>query len=633
MSSTHLHPPLQPVVITLTNSAWTAYKCGQRPTALTLCQQALAVTKHNPSALHLLGLLHAGAKEFKIAERHLLKSLELSPSANVWNDLAIMYRSQVRLQKAEMALRKAISLSPDNSAYYLVQLANVQTQAGNLKDAIASYRQALTLRPDWPEVYNNIGELLLIMNDLDGAEEALRQAIRLNGNLDHPHQNLGITLFNRGLQEEALACLSTAIQLSPSSLAIRSNKIMMMTYVPAVTEKQLYDEALAYASYAEKTATRYTQWPDTLRDDKPLHVGFVSGRFCHSPVMHFLEGLLRELKQSPTIKVSLYSNTPTHDEATEVLKTLCSTWRSIANLSDKEAAATIYNDKVDVLIDLAGHSKHNRLPVFCWKPAPIQAAWMEFGATTGVREIDYIICDQWSVTPESNQYYVEQFWRLPHGRLCFTRPSFDLSPNELPALKNGYITFGSFNNFAKLNLIVFETWAEILKRVPDSRLVMSTSQLDNEAIKTHIQNTFELLGIEKSWLDILPPRPRNEFMMQYNLVDISLDSFPYQGVTTTVESLWMGVPVVMFAGNSFISRQSVNVHALLGLDEWTSSTREQYVACAVSNAQDTNKLKSLRCTLRERIIESPIVDRAQFATDFEAMLYDMKKAHGRDKPA
>ena len=198
MSSTHLHPPLQPVVITLTNSAWTAYKCGQRPTALTLCQQALAVTKHNPSALHLLGLLHAGAKEFKIAERHLLKSLELSPSANVWNDLAIMYRSQVRLQKAEMALRKAISLSPDNSAYYLVQLANVQTQAGNLKDAIASYRQALTLRPDWPEVYNNIGELLLIMNDLDGAEEALRQAIRLNGNLDHPHQNLGITLFNRG---------------------------------------------------------------------------------------------------------------------------------------------------------------------------------------------------------------------------------------------------------------------------------------------------------------------------------------------------------------------------------------------------------------------------------------------------
>ena len=631
MSSAHSHSPLQPVVITLTNSAWAAYQSGQRQTALSLCQQSLAITKHNPYALHLLGLLHADAQEYKVAERHLLKSLEMLPSPNVWNDLAIMYRSQARLQKAEMALRKAISLSPDNSAHYHAHLANIQSQAGNLKDAVASYRQALVLRPDWPEVYNNIGELLLVMNDLDGAEEAFRHAIHLNSNLDHPHQNLGIALFNKGLHEEALACLSTAIQISPSSLGFRSNKIMMMTYFPEVTEKQLYEEALAYASCAEKIATRYTQWPDTLSPDRPLHVGFVSGRFCHSPVMHFLEGLLRKLKQSPDIRISLYSNTPKHDEATEVLKTLCSTWRNIATLPDKEAAVAIYNDKVDILIDLAGHSKHNRLSVFAWKPAPIQAAWMEFGSTTGLKEMDYIICDKWSVTPESNQYYVEQFWHLPQGRLCFTKPPFDISPNELPALKNGYITFGSFNNIAKLNLAVYETWAKILKRMPNSRLVMSTSQLDNESIAAHIRNTFESLGIEKSRLDILPPRPRNEFMMQYNLVDISLDSFPYQGVTTTVESIWMGVPVVMYAGNSFIARQSVNVHALLGLDEWTSSTREQYVECAVSNALDTNKLESLRNTLRDRIIESPIIDTARFASDFAAMLHDMKKQHCRNK--
>jgi predicted O-linked N-acetylglucosamine transferase (SPINDLY family) len=540
MSSAHSHLSLQPVAIALTNSAWNAYKSGQLQTARSLCQQSLAITKHNPYALHLLGLLHAEAEEFKVAERHLLKSLELSPSPNVWNDLAIMYRSQGRLEKTEMAIRKAISLSPDNSrAYYHAHLASIQAQAGNLKDAIGSYRQALELRPDWPEVYNNIGELLLVMNDLASAEEAFRHAICLNGNLDHPHQNLGVTLFNRGLHDEALACFTNAIQICPSSLGFRSNKIMMMTYLPGVTEKQLHEEALAYASYAEKAATRYTQWPDTLCDDRPLHVGFVSGRFCHSPVMHFLEGLLRELKQSPNIRISLYSNTPTHDGATEILKTLCSTWRTIANLSDKDAAATIYNDKVDVLIDLAGHSKHNRLPVFCWKPAPIQAAWMEFGATTGLLEMDYIICDKWSVTPEGSQYYVEHLWPLPHGRLCFTKPSFDISPNELPAQKNGYITFGSFNNFAKLNRSVFETWAEILKRVPGSRLVMSTSQLNNETIAASIRNTFESLGVEKGRLDILPPRPRNEFMRQYNLVDISLDSFPYQGVTTTVESLWM----------------------------------------------------------------------------------------------
>lgn len=444
------HLSLPPHVITLTNSAWSAYRSGRRQEAFSFCQQSLKITRNNPQALHLFGLLHAEEKQYQIAERHLLNSLELSPSPYVWNDLAVIYQSRLQLQKAEMAIRKAIFLSQENSAYYLAHLANIQTKSGDINGAIISYEQALSLQPNWPEVYNNIGELLLIMNDLTGAETAFRSAIGLNNKLDLPHLNLGIVLFNMGLHEQALSCLSAALKINPSSLIIRSNKIMMMTYLPSVTEKQLFDEASVYAFYAKSTSMPYTKWPEAFCNDSQLHVGFVSGRFCHSPVMHFLEGLLRELKQLPTIKVSLYSNTPKHDEATEVLKTLCSTWRTINNLSDQEVAASIYNDKVDILIDLAGHSKHNRLSVFCWKSAPIQAEWMEFGATTGLSEIDYIVCDKWSVTPESNQYYVEQFWRLPQGRLCFTKPSFDIFPNELPALTNEYITFGSFNNLGKV---------------------------------------------------------------------------------------------------------------------------------------------------------------------------------------
>ena len=631
MKSTNSTISLQPYVIALNNSAWSSYKSGNKQAALSFCRQSIVANKNNPHALHLLGLLHADSKDLKAAERYLLKSLELLPMPNVWSDLATLYHSKFQLEKAEVAIKKAIALTQENNAYHYAHLANIQAKAGKIKDAVTNYRQALSLNPNWPEVYNNIGELLLGMNDLFGAETAFRTAISQNDKLEHPHQNLGITLFNVGRQEEALACFSTAANLNPSSLIVRSNKIMMMTYLPTVTEKQLYDEAIAYATYAKSLSTAYTDWPHTLSNECSLHVGFVSGRFCHSPVMHFLEGLLSVLHRSTNIKISLYSNTPKHDEATELLKSLCDSWRSINSQSDKEVAETIFNDKVDVLIDLAGHSKHNRLAVFSWKPAPIQAEWMEFGSTTGLPEIDYMICDRWSVTPSSSQYYVEKFWQLPQGRLCFANPPFDLLPNELPALSNGYITFGSFNNLAKLNSIVFETWAEILKLVPNSRLLMTTSQLDNEVAIASILNSFESLGISKERLTILPPQRRREFMMQYNLVDISLDSFPYQGVTTTVESLWMGIPVVMYAGDTFISRQSVNVHALLGLNEWICSTRKQYIDCPVSNALDTAKLTNLRNTLRSRIVESPIFDAEQFASDFITMLFEMRDRHCHNK--
>jgi predicted O-linked N-acetylglucosamine transferase (SPINDLY family) len=329
------------------------------------------------------------------------------------------------------------------------------------------------------------------------------------------------------------------------------------------------------------------------------------------------------LAESEDFQVVLYSNTPRHDEVSESLKALCHEWRTVTSLPDKDMAELIYTDGIDVLIDLAGHSKFNRLPVLAWKPAPMQASWMEFGATTGLAQIDYVICDRWSILPDGVPCFSEKPWPLPNGRLCFTKPSFDLLPNEPPFARNGFITFGSFNNFAKLNQAVFETWAEILKSLPDSRLLISTTQLGDEGIRRQIADTFQHLGIDADRLDLLPPRPRDEFMAQYHLVDIALDSFPYQGVTTTVEALWMGVPVVMHAGETFISRQSVNVHAQLGLDDWICSGRDDYVTRAVAHAQDQSALKMLRQELRDRLVRSPILDSGQFAADFKEMLRSM----------
>lgn len=614
---------LPPLAIRLTNSAWNAYRSGHRQAALSQCQQALTLKRSNPQALHLFALLHAEMGKFDVAERSLNSCLALSPNSTAWNDLAVIYSSQARIDEAINSVRKAIELPSENRAYYYAHLANLQSKNGHMEDSLASYRKANALRED-PRLLNNIGELLLAKNDLTGAEAALRNAIQLDDTLDVPYQNLAVALFNKGRHDEALECITAALERNPASLLMRSNKIMMMTYHPAMTERKLYDEARIYSTYAEKTATRYSEWPDTLRDDRPLRVGFVSGRLCQSPVAHFLGGLLAQLVESDGIEVVLYSNTPVHDKVSESLQAQCNLWRTVSQLSDQQMAELIQTDKIDVLLDLAGHSKFNRLPVFAWKPAPIQASWMEFSATTGLAEMDYVICDRWSIVNDGASCFTEAPWPLPNGRLCFTAPPFDLLPSDPPSSKNGYITFGSFNNFAKLNQGVFETWAEILKKLPDSRLLMSTTQLGDEKIRHQVAETFEHLGIEAHRLDLLPPLPRDEFMAQYRQVDIALDSFPYQGVTTTVEALWMGVPVMIYAGETFISRQSVNVHAQLGLDDWISSSKEEYVARVVSHAQNSSMLKTLRRELRDQVVNSAIVDAVQFASDFSGMLLRMK---------
>jgi predicted O-linked N-acetylglucosamine transferase (SPINDLY family) len=614
---------LTPSLVELTNSAWQAYRSGQRQVAFARCQQALTSEHNNPQALHLYALLHAELGEFGIAERCLSSSLALYPAPAIWNDFAVVYSMQGRTDEAIAALRNALAMHSDNKAYYYAHLASLQARTGKLDDAIESCRASIALRDD-PRVLNNLGELLLAKNDLGGAEAVLRHAISLDSTFDLPYQNLGVTLFNSGNHDQALASMDQALQRSPASLLFRSNRIMMMTYHPSMTERQLYDEARRYASFAEKTATRFSEWPGTLSNDKPLRVGFVSGRLCQSPVAHFLEGLLRQLAEWEDVEVVLYSNTPVHDQVSGKLQALCDLWQVVTPLGDRAMAELVRQDRIDVLIDLAGHSKFNRLPVFAWKPAPIQASWMEFSATTGLAEMDYVICDRWSIVPDGVSCFIEKPWPLPDGRLCFTAPSFDLLPNELPCLSSGFITFGSFNNFAKLNQAVFEAWAEILKQVPDSRLLMSTTQFGDAAIRHRVADAFRQLGIGTDRLEICPPLPREQFMSQYHLVDIALDSFPYQGVTTTVEALWMGVPVMMYAGETFISRQSVNVHAQLGLDEWISSSRDDYISKAVSHASDTGTLRSLRRELRARLNASPVLDAGRFAADFRKMLYEMK---------
>ena len=309
----------------------------------------------------------------------------------------------------------------------------------------------------------------------------------------------------------------------------------------------------------------------------------------------------------------------------ERIKGLCAGWRLVSGFSDKVLAQRIHQDAIDILIDLSGHSAHNRLPVFGWKPAPVQVSWLGYFATTGVAEMDYLIADPWTLPESQEEHFTETIWRLPETRLCFTVPDEVVPVSLLPALSNHCVTFGCFNNLSKINDEVVALWSRILKAVPGSRLFLKFQQLGEKSVCQHVAQRFARYGVEESRLTMEGYDARVAYLSAYHRVDIGLDPFPYPGGTTTVESLWMGVPVLTLAGERFLSRQGVGLLMNAGLPDWVAKDKEDYVARAVKHARDLPRLALLRSRLRQQVLASPIFDAERFAGHFEDALRGMWK--------
>jgi len=276
-----------------------------------------------------------------------------------------------------------------------------------------------------------------------------------------------------------------------------------------------------------------------------------------------------------------------------------------------------------VLIDLSGHTAYNRLPLFAWKPAPIQVSWLGYFASTGVNEIDYLIADPWTLPESEGVYFTEKILRLPETRLCFSVPNVDVSVSPLPALSNGRITFACFNNLVKINDAVVGVWARILNALPDSRLFLKTKQLKDFFVRQNVIARFAAHGVGADRLILEGPVLRAEYFRAYHRADITLDPFPYTGGTTSAESLWMGVPVLTLAGASFLSRQGVGLLMNAGLPEWIAADADDYVVRALSHAGEVSSLAMLRGQLRQQVLASPLFDAKRFARHFEDALFSI----------
>jgi protein O-GlcNAc transferase len=629
------------------------HQAGQLQQAEQLYRAILQVEPQQVDALHLLGVLADQVGQHERASTYIRQALRLKPDfAEAHYNLGGALKAQGKLDEARACYEQALRLKPHYPEAYN-NLGTALEEQGQRAKALACYQQAVRLKPEYAEAHYNLGNFLYEQGQLAQAQAYLQQALRLKP--DHAkarvnlgdvlqdqgklaeaqacyqqalcvepdfaeaHNNLGTVLQGQGQLDEALACYQQARRLQPDWTRVHSNLLLVLHYRTGVTLKEL---AEAHAEYERQHAAQLrSSWrphPNDRAPQRPLRLGFVSADLGRHPIGYFLIRVLEHLDPQQADLVC-YSNRLLHDDLTRRFQAAASTWRDVAGWSDDRLAEQIRTDQIDLLFDMSGHSARNRLGVFARKPAPIQLTWGGMG-TTGLQAMDYILADRHEIPPEAEAYYCERVLCLPDGFFCYDPPPDAPPVSALPALTSGQVTFGSFNNPAKITRAVIAVWAQILQRVPRSRLVLKYRGWDDPALTRRVREQFARHGVDPARVECRGWSPHGEMLAEYHGIDLALDPFPYSGCTTTCAALWMGVPVLTWPGETFTSRHSLTHLSNVGLTETIARSLEEYVALAESLAGDLPRLAGLRARLREQMAASPLCDGKRFATNLMRLL-------------
>jgi predicted O-linked N-acetylglucosamine transferase (SPINDLY family) len=510
----------------------------------------------------------------------------------------------------------APSLAQRNDPVYYFDRGNLLFTHEKYDEAIAAFRRSIELRPDFAEAHNNLGMALSRIGDTAAAAACYIRALKLVPDHAPAHNNLGCAFILLGELAAAIHHYKRAISIDPERSSAYTNLVLALQYVPGVSSALIAETTRRWAATVRRRPRR-TPWPNLPVAERRIRIGYVSGDFRRHPVAYFTESVLAAHDRA-AVEIFCYSNVAMPDEITDRIAVGADHWQSISALEDGEAARLIAADEIDILIDLSGHTAANRLTLFASRPAPIQCTWLGYAGTTGLPEIDYIIGDRFVLPPEEAQLCTEQPFRLPNSYLCFTPPEAEIAVTTLPALSGGRLTFGCFNNLLKLNNSVVALWSALLAAVPNSQLFLKTAQLHNPDVCDRLESQFAAHGIAADRLILSPSSPREELLRAYNHVDIALDPFPFGGGTTTIEALWMGVPVVTLRGTSFVGHVGESILATLGLPGLVAADPSDYLAKAVRLASALPELAALRQSLRDRLLASPLCDAPRFARDLEA---------------
>jgi protein O-GlcNAc transferase len=583
--------------------------------ALRLQPRYAAVRANQGKALVALGRLAEARSAFR-------QSLADGPTdVTSWCHLGDGFRDLGMLDEALAAYREVVRLDPTNAANFDA-LGLVEQRMGKHEASVKSFERAVALSPHAPQLHCNLGSAHLAALRSDAALACVERALAIDADFAPAHAMRAVLALDRGAFDTALPAYEQAIALDSENLQIRSHHLFSLNYVGDLP--RYIAAAQAFGNLVRAGAAPFECW-NVPNEDHPkrLRVGLVSGDLRLHPVGYFIESVASQLA---THGIDLIGFPTSHysDELTARLKQRLAGWHSIIGMTDSSAAHLIREQAVHVLLDLSGHTAHNRLSLFPWRPAPVQAAWLGYFASTGVSEIDYIIADDITVSEDSPpDQFTERVWALPHTRLCFTEPAdrraFQVSPP--PYLERGHLTLGCYQNLNKINDRVLTAWGEIFRGLPTARLHLQNRQSGDPRIAETMRRRLEAVGIERSRVDLAAPAERGDYLKSYANIDFALDTFPFPGGTTTCEALWMGVPTLTLRGRTMLERQGAGLMTCAGLTEWVASDEVDYVRRALSLAQAAQALVPLRASLRDRVLASPIFDAAAFARRFANAMF------------
>jgi len=595
------------------------YQSGNFQQAEQLFKKVLEQQPNNPAILYMLGIIYVQLENYDLAVHHIKRSIQAnSGNADAYLALGIALQQTGLIDDAMHAFEKVIQRNPHSAEAYF-NLGNILKQKGQLDDAIAYFYKTVEMNPDFIQAYHGLAGVLVTQWRLDEVITVCQRMLHMNPSDILAYYILGNTLMTQGKLDEAEVCFRRAIQINPTELKNQQALLMLTSYHPKFSAHAILSEHVHFAEqFAEPLRSQISPHTNDPTLNRVLKIGYVSPDFKNHPVSCFIESILMSHNRD-YFEISCYSDVSSPDEVTNRIQKHADQWQNIVGVPDEKVAELIRKDGIDILIDLAGHTGGvNRILLFARKPAPIQISWIGYLTTTGLSTIDYRITDMYADPPgTTEQFYTEKLIRLPESFLCYSPIRNSPEIAKLPALTTGHITLGSFNNFVKVTPMIIKLWSRILKTLPNSRLIMKTGGFYDRSTRAYTMNMFIQEGVKSERIDLLSPDPSPKHLESYNLIDMGLDTFPFNGGATTCEAMWMGVPVITLAGTAYHSRVGVSLLSNVGLPELIASTPEEYFAKAVDLARDPEKLQSLRNSLRDMMSRSPLTDPKKFTLHLE----------------
>jgi protein O-GlcNAc transferase len=592
-------------------------------------RQAVALRADFPLAWQTLGLTLRISGDATGAIEAFRNAVKYKPDfLQAQNDLGVTLATSRRLVEAVETFRAAVELAPDR-ADVLNNLANALVELRRWDEAIPLLHRALKLNPDLPQAYANLGNALRGKNRPEEAIASLKKAIQLDPQSVDPATNLIVCLRDIGRLEEAAAVERHVLEVDPTNSLTNTNRLFHLYFDATKDEASIYREHARWNERFAAPLTAATAEPHTndRSENRRLRVGYVSPDFRRHCQAYFTYPLLSNHSRE-SFEIFCYASIIDPDQNTEQLRKFADVWRDCVGKSDAEVAEMIRDDRIDVLVDLTMHMMNGRPLLFARRPAPVQVAWLAYPGTTGLEAIDYRLTDPYLDPPGAGDAnYCEKSFRLPNTFWCYHPLRLEPPVNDLPALKNGLVTFGCLNASRKITDRTLDLWAKVLASVAGSRLVMLYPPGEAR------QRVLGRLGVPAERVEFVPFQDPLNYRQTYHRIDLGLDTLPYNGHTTSLDSYWMGVPVVTRVGETVVGRAGWSQLNNLQLTELVARTDEDFVKIAAGLAGDLPRLANLRATLRGRMAKSPLMDAPRFARDMESAYRQMWTAWCRSNPA